>query len=204
MGAPTDAGWHLTTGEREALVAVSEEAVRARLEHRDPDPPPDAALRSANLLRPGASFVTLRRGADLLGCIGTIEPVRPLVDDVAHNAAAAAFADPRLPAVTPADFEVMSIKVSVLGPLTRLDVADRAELTAAVRPGVDGLLVAARRHRGTFLPSVWEQVPDRHDFLDLLWRKAGLPAHTWPDDLVVWRYRTLEFGAEGPRRPVSP
>jgi len=203
MGAPTTSGTSLTTEERAALIAVAEEAVRAGLEHRVPDPPPDVALRSATLRQPGASFVTLRRGSDLLGCIGTIEPVRPLVEDVALNASAAAFADPRLPAVTPTDFEVMSIKVSVLSPLTRLDVADRAELAAAVVPGVDGLLVAARRHRGTFLPSVWEQVPDRHDFLDLLWRKAGLPPHTWPDDLVVWRYRTLEFGTEGPRRPSS-
>lgn len=201
MSPPTDGGSSLTTDERLALLAAAEEAIRARLEHRATSSLPDVH-RAPALSRPGASFVTLRRGSDLLGCIGTIEPVRPLVDDVAHNAAAAAFSDPRLPAVTPRDFEVMSIKVSVLGPLARLEVADRAALVAEVVPDVDGLLVAARRHRGTFLPSVWEQVPDTDDFLDLLWRKAGLTPRSWPDDLVVWRYHTVEFGADGPRSPV--
>lgn len=178
---------------RALLVGVAREAVRAGLSG-DGSGLPDLRSVPAPLREPGASFVTLRRRGELLGCIGSMEPHRPLVVDVAHNAAAAAFADPRLPAVTWEDYAEMQVKVSVLGPLETLPVRSRAELAAAVEPGVDGLLVTSRRHRGTFLPSVWEQIPDRGEFLDLLWRKAGMRPGDWPADLVVHRYRTDEFG----------
>jgi AmmeMemoRadiSam system protein A len=180
------------------LLDAAIEAVRTTLATgRRVDPPlaglPDAAIAD------GASFVTLRRGERLLGCIGTIEPVRPLVVDIAHNAIAAAFDDPRLPPLTRDDFMRMSLKVSVLSPLEPLAVDDLADLRARVSPGVDGLLVAAGHHRGTFLPSVWDQVPDADAFLEALWRKAGWAPGRWPADLAVWRYRTDEFGDEGPR-----
>lgn len=194
---------HLDAGRRRQLLDAAEEAIRARLEDRAPTPP---ALPSDPLLAaPGASFVTLRSAAGaLLGCIGTIEPVRPLIDDVAENAVRAAFADPRLPPLTPGQFPSVQIKVSVLTPLEPLSVTSVADLEATVRPGVDGLLIQAGRHRGTFLPSVWEQVADRRTFLGMLWQKAGLEPDSWPLGLRVWRYGTEEFGVDGPRRPIAP
>lgn len=143
--------------------------------------------------RLGASFVTLRRGGELRGCIGSMTPVRPLADDIAHNAVAAS-RDPRLPPVTPAELVDLDVKISVLTPLQPLDVGSRAELIAVLEPEVDGLAIQSRRNRATFLPSVWHQLPDPDDFLDQLWRKAGLKPKQWPDDLVVEHYRTVEFG----------
>jgi AmmeMemoRadiSam system protein A len=148
----------------------------------------------------GAAFVTLRRDGALLGCIGSMEPTRPLAEDVAAHAYDAAFRDPRLPAVTDDDWQHMTTEVSVLGPLEDLAVADRAELAASLRPGIDGVLLTSRQGRGTFLPGVWHQVRDVEEFLDLLWRKAGLRAGSWPADLVVERYQVDEFDdADDPR-----
>lgn len=152
-----------------------------------PDTVPPAAAE------PGAAFVTLRRGDRLLGCIGSITPTRTLADDVATHAFDAAFRDPRLPSVDHADWRQMTTEVSVLGRLVALDVAHRGELASALVPGIDGLLLSSRQGRGTFLPAVWRQVGDADEFLDLLWRKAGLPAGSWPSDLVVERYRVDEF-----------
>ena len=120
-----------------------------------------------------------------------------------RSALQAAFADPRLPAVTPDDFEVMAIKVSVLSPLEAIDVASYDDLLASVRPGVDGLVIEAGTHRATLLPSVWEQCVDASQFLDALWAKAGLKASAWPRGLGVERYTTEEFASYGPRA-LSP
>jgi AmmeMemoRadiSam system protein A len=183
----------LSPTTRRWLLDLARSTVRSALdsgglEMPDPDTVPPEATG------PGAAFVTLRRDGRLLGCIGSIEPRRPLADDVAAHAYDAAFRDPRLPAVTLDDWEHMDVEVSVLGPLERLDVHDRAGLLAAIRPGLDGVLLTSREGRGTFLPSVWHQVGSPEEFLDLLWRKAGLRAGRWPSDLVVERYQVTEFG----------
>lgn len=192
----------LSAEDRRALLEVATSSIRARLLGRPADVA-DRVRPSTRLREPGASFVTLRRGEALLGCIGTLEPQRPLHLDVARNASAAAFDDPRLPPLTSDDFTVMTVKVSVLSPLERLAVRDERELAEVVQPGVDGLLVASRYRRGTFLPAVWEQLPRPRDFLDALWQKAGLVPGDWPDDLAVWRYRTDELTDPGPR-PLDP
>jgi AmmeMemoRadiSam system protein A len=183
----------LSDTTRRWLVELARTTVRTALDDGQlhlPDPatiPDDAAA-------PGAAFVTLRRDGRLLGCIGSMEPVRPLVVDVATHAFDAAFRDPRLPAVTLDDWHHMAVEVSVLGPLERVDVHDLAELSAALRPGIDGVLLTSRDGRGTFLPSVWDQVATPDRFLRELWRKAGLRRDHWPNDLVVERYQVDEFG----------
>lgn len=192
---------HFTAGERQALLDVAVEAVRARFEGRAPDFGPAEAFD--RLQARGASFVTLRDGSTLLGCIGTITPIRPLIDDVADNAVGAAFRDPRMPELRTDEFARMSVHISVLTPMEPMDVSTLDELRTAVRPDIDGLLIEAGWHRGTFLPSVWEQVPDRDDFLYHLWLKAGLKPGTWPKDLKVYRYQTVEWGDDNPRPPIS-
>lgn len=184
--------------DRARLLDVADQAVAGTLATGAPALPDTESEREV-LRRLGASFVTLRRGDALLGCIGSIEPRHPLVLDVARNAVSAAFHDPRLPVLTVADYEHLEIKVSVLGPRTRVEAGDLAELAEMTRPGVDGLLVSAGRARGTFLPAVWEQLPDVGDFLAQLWHKAGLPPGSWPADLVVERYESVEFGSLPPR-----
>src|SRR5262249_44955146 len=131
------------------------------------------------------------------------EPVRPLVADVAHNALAAAFADPRLPAVTAGDYAVMSIKISVLSQPELVLAESYRDVLASVRPGVDGLLLEAGRVRSTLLPSVWPKVRDPGEFLDVLWRKAGLSPRVWRPGTTVSRYTTQEFGDAGPRAPIA-
>lgn len=140
------------------------------------------------LADPSACFVTLRRDGALLGCIGSLAAHRPLGIDVAHNAAAAAFDDPRLPPVTRVDVPHMHVHVSVLTALAPMDVEGWHDLAARLRPGVDGLLVHDERHRATFLPSVWQQLPGPPAFLDALWAKAGLRPGAWPEDMQVSRY----------------
>lgn len=192
MNEPTPAAG-LTDPTRRWLIDLARRTVRLGLDDGElhlPDPtdvPEDATMI-------GAAFVTLRREGRLLGCIGSMEPRRSLADDVAAHAFDAAFADPRLPAVTLDDWHHMDVEVSVLGPLERIDVRDRTELRAALRPGIDGVLLTSRTGRGTFLPSVWEQIPSPDRFLDELWRKAGLRNGHWPKDLVLERYQVDEFG----------
>jgi AmmeMemoRadiSam system protein A len=164
---------------------------------------PDASRFDETLRRTGATFVTLERGEQLLGCIGTLEAVRPLVVDVARNALAAAFTDPRLPAVTPDDYAAMSIKVSVLSAPEPLAVSSFAELAAAVRPGVDGLLLEAGSRRSTLLPSVWPKVDGVSEFLAVLWHKAGLRAAEWSPSTRLSRYTTHEFCDPGPRERLT-
>jgi AmmeMemoRadiSam system protein A len=200
---PLEADEPFDARERQLLLDVAVEAIRADLEHRPPQPPVDVppALRE-----PGASFVTLRDGPRLLGCIGTILPIRPLIEDVADNARGAAFRDPRMPALTEAEFARMSVHVSVLTPLEPLEplgVDSLAALRAVVRPGVDGLLIEAGMRRGTFLPSVWEQLPDTDAFLEHLWRKAGLRPGTWSRGMRVSRYRSIEWGDDHTRAPIE-
>jgi AmmeMemoRadiSam system protein B/AmmeMemoRadiSam system protein A len=197
--APPVTGEDLTGDEEDLILGVAAEAVRARFEHRPPQRPEQVPER---LRGPAATFVTLRDGRRLLGCIGSIEARRPLLEDVADNAVGAAFRDPRMPGLTPFEFGRMSIHVSVLTGPERLAVGSRAELLAALTPGIDGLLVESGDRRGTFLPSVWEQIPKADDFLAHLWRKAGLAPGSWPVGLQVWRYRTVELGDEGPRPPI--
>ena len=170
--SPTTRRWLLSLARTTVRRALED----GRLHLPEPD---DVPMEAAG---PGAAFVTLRRDGRLLGCIGSMEPVRPLADDVATHAFDAAFRDPRLPAVTLDDWEHMNIEVSVLGPLEPVDVHDRGALMAALRPGTDGVLLTSREGRGTFLPSVWHQARSPEEFTGLLWRKAGLRSGRWPPD----------------------
>jgi AmmeMemoRadiSam system protein A len=151
-----------------------------------------------------ATFVTLERGEALLGCIGTLEATESLTASVARNACKAAFADPRLPAVTVGDFEVMTVKVSVLSRLTPVRARSWRDVARSLRVGTDGVLVEAGRHRATLLPSVWPKVDGAAQFLDLLWHKAGLRPRDWLPGSRVSKYTTEEFADLGPRRLSSP
>lgn len=151
-----------------------------------------AALREVR-----ATFVTLLLRGELRGCIGTLEPRLPLAADVSGNAYRAAFSDPRFPPVTPWEEPGLDIHVSILSIPEPLAASSQADLIARLRPGVDGLIIEEGSRRATFLPSVWEQLPDPRDFLAHLMRKAGLSAGHWSPTLRVERYRTESFGEEG-------
>jgi AmmeMemoRadiSam system protein A len=141
-----------------------------------------------------ASFVTLQKHGQLRGCIGHLEAVQPLVVDVAENAFAAAFRDPRFPPLTEAEWPEVDLHLSLLTAPERIDFDDERALLAQLRPGEDGLILQDGPNRGTFLPSVWESLPEPEDFLLHLKRKAGLAANHWSDTIECYRYRTESFG----------
>lgn len=148
---------------------------------------------SVALQAQGAAFVTLELAGQLRGCIGSLEPKRALAVDVSENAFAAAFQDPRFAPLSQAEFDALHLSVSVLGRAQPIPCASEAQLLSALRPGVDGLILEAGARRGTFLPSVWEQLPHAEDFLRHLKRKAGLAAQEWPTGLRALRYVTKSF-----------
>jgi len=148
------------------------------------------------LQKPGATFVTLTREGDLRGCIGSLEAHRPLVIDVRVNAVAAAFQDPRFPPVRYEEFELIRVEVSLLTPAEPLVAASEAEALRRLRPGVDGVIFEYGRYRSTFLPQVWEQLPDPAEFLAHLKRKAGLPADFWAEGVRLSRYGVVKWKEE--------
>jgi len=141
-----------------------------------------------------ASFVTLERYGQLRGCIGMLQASRPLALDVAENAFAAAFRDPRFPPLSPAELTDLDLHISVLSSASTLNFSSEADLLAQLRPGVDGLILEEGHHRATFLPSVWEQLPEPQQFLQHLKQKAGLPRNYWSDSLSISRYLADVFG----------
>lgn len=145
------------------------------------------------LSAPGATFVTLRLGGELRGCVGTLTAARPLGHDVRLQALCAAFRDTRFQPLQREEFEALEIEVSLLEPPLPLTVGSEAEARAALRPGVDGVILEWRGQRATLLPQVWEQLPGPREFLAALKRKAGLPADFWADDLRLQRYRVRKF-----------
>ena len=148
---------------------------------------------AAWLARPGATFVTLLKDGALRGCIGSLDAARPLAQDVAENAVAAAFRDPRFPALTAAEWPRCAVEVSLLSAPRRLRFADEADLLRQIRAGEDGLILEADGRRGTFLPQVWQSIADKQAFLAELVRKAGLPADTALARCAISRYRAVKF-----------
>ena len=160
-----------------------------------------AAPASATWLdEPGATFITLTQHGELRGCIGTLIAEKPLREDVVSNARAAAFRDPRFTPVTRHDFKTVSVEVSLLSVLEPISFESEAQLLSQLRPGVDGLLIEYGWQRGTFLPQVWEQLPEPGTFLAHLKRKAGLPADFWTHELKVSRYTVTKWREKESRR----
>ena len=145
------------------------------------------------LAEPGASFVTLTRQGELRGCIGTLEAHRPLGVDVRENAVAAAFRDPRFMPLTRVEFDEIRVEVSVLSPSEILVVASEEHALAILRPNVDGVVFEYRHYRSTFLPQVWEQLPEPAEFMAHLKRKAGLPMDFWAEEVRLSRYTVSKW-----------
>ena len=146
----------------------------------------------------GACFVTLTTNTidthrQLRGCIGSLEARRPLVEDVCENAFASAFHDTRFSPLTPEELDDIHIEISVLTPLQEISFTSQEDLLDQIKPFRDGLLLEDGYHRGTFLPLVWEQLPDKYAFLSHLKQKAGLPTGYWSNTLRCYRYHTVVF-----------
>lgn len=172
---------------RELLLKLAQDAIRYGLRHHAA---PEIAVNDfpAPLRENRACFVTLQKAGELRGCIGSLEAYRPLVVDLVNNAYAAAFADPRFPPVNASELDALRFHISILNPPQPMSFASQSDLIQQLRPGIDGLILQADGRRGTFLPSVWESLPEPAEFLRHLKYKAGLPPDYWSDSVRVWRY----------------
>jgi len=183
--------------QKNTLRAIARDTIAHGLAHGKP-PEVDLSGLPALLQETRATFVTLKRDGHLRGCIGTLEARRPLAEDVAHNAYAAAFQDPRFAPVSLAEWPGLDVHISILSPPEAMTVTSEEDLLNQLRPGIDGLILEDGGARATFLPSVWDDLPAPGDFLRHLKNKAGLPAHHWSDRLRFFRYTTLLIGEERP------
>jgi AmmeMemoRadiSam system protein A len=177
---------------RQLLLQVAHDSIAHGLQHGQPVPI-DACDYPESLRMPRATFVTLQEDGELRGCIGTLEAHQALVKDIADNAINAAFRDPRFAPLRADELSRLDIHISVLSPPQPMTFRDEVNLLAQLRPGIDGLILTAPGHRGTFLPSVWDSLPRAEEFLRHLKRKAGLPADYWSPELQVQRYTTEAF-----------
>ena len=175
------------------LLALARAAIARKLGLAGTDPLPPSQPVPDWLGALGATFVTLTQHGQLRGCIGSLEAHRKLLDDVGANAQAAAFGDPRFPPLSAEELAHTRVEVSILTPAEPMSFRDEADCLAQLRPGVDGVILEHGWRRATFLPQVWEQLPEPRQFMVNLKRKAGLAADFWAPDLRVSRYRVEKF-----------
>jgi AmmeMemoRadiSam system protein A len=164
--------------ERQLLLALARKAVEAAA-RSIPLPIVDFNTISERLQAPRACFVTLHKHGELRGCTGVLVARAPLAAEVVRTAAETALRDPRFMPVAPGETSELDIEISVLTSPEQLEYDDPAELPRLLRPGVDGVTLSAGSFRATFLPQVWERVPDPVMFLDMLTQKMGLPRRAW-------------------------
>lgn len=178
-----------------SLLAIARGAIAAALGEAGPSVEP-ADWHAEK----GASFVTLMQREQLRGCIGSLSAERPVRADVERNALAAAFRDPRFTPLSRSEYPQIEVEVSLLSALEPIVFDAEAHALGQLRPGVDGVLLEWSGRRGTFLPQVWEQLPDPADFLAHLKLKAGLPAGFWAADLKLSRYTVRKWRETGAKR----
>lgn len=184
---------HLTDDEKKTLLRLAREALE-RGARGESLPALNPSSLTPALRAEAASFVTLTKHGQLRGCIGALEPYQPLVDDVREHAIAAAIKDYRFPPVQPNELSKIKIEVSRLTPPRRLEYTAPEDLLASLHPGLDGVILRDGPRRSTFLPQVWEQIPDKVEFLSQLCAKMGAARDLWRrKHLEVLIYQVEEF-----------
>ena len=173
----------LSAAQRHALVELARGAIAERFGAAPASVPAEAWLEEKR-----AVFVTLTLGGALRGCVGQLEPRFSLAEAVRHAAQAAAFRDERFLPLAADELPRVAVEISVLSPLEPLPADSEAEALAAVRPGVDGLVLRCGGRSGVFIPEMWKQLPDARDFLFHLKRKAGLPGELWTPGTHLERF----------------
>lgn len=183
----------LNSDERRILLEIARQALE---EHARGEPLSELTLEELpdRLVEPGATFVTLTIDKELRGCIGTLEATQPLAEDVRIHAVAASSEDYRFPPVQPEEVPIISIEISRLTAPQRLEFNKPEELMYSLRPRVDGVVLRAGNRRATFLPQVWNKVPDPEKFLSMLCRKMGVPPDYWREgNFEIFTYQVEEF-----------
>lgn len=194
-GAMSDTD-RLTEEEGRQLVEVARETIQKALFNPKDKSEPETASSPKFQERRG-TFVTLTLNGALRGCIGHILPQETLIEGVRINAINAAFRDPRFRPLGQNEFEKIRVEVSILTEPKPLPYTDANDLLAKLRPGTDGVIIRKGYHQATFLPQVWEQLPNKKDFLSHLCLKAGLDRDAWAyEKLEVHAYQVQAFEEE--------
>ena len=184
--------------ERDMLRKAASDAISNGLRQGCP-PPVDIHGYGQALKAHRACFVTLKREQRLRGCVGSVTPSRPLIEDVVHNAYAAAFDDSRFQPLRPEEFDGLFVGISILSALEPMAASSEAALIADIRPGTDGLVLEQGERRGVFLPQVWEMLPEPADFVRELKHKAGLSKESWSDSIQAFRFAAHSFSGPASR-----
>jgi len=179
----------LSAAHKTLLRDIARDAIEHGLHTGEPPLPASGNYADA-LTENRATFVTLNKQGQLRGCIGSLQAHRPLIEDVAHNAFAAAFRDSRFSPLQVDELPDVDIHISLLGTAETMQADSEQELLRQLRPGIDGLILEEQGRRATFLPAVWESLQDKQTFVHQLKMKAGLPADYWSDSLRFQRYQT--------------
>jgi AmmeMemoRadiSam system protein A len=194
MKEPEDVLFTFTNDEKRALLVIARQAIHAAASKASA-PPIDLDALSPSLAQPAACFVTLHIDDALRGCTGSLTARRPLAEEVSYTAVQTAFSDPRFPPVTPEEVPALDIEISVLTPSRPLHYTSAADLLNKLKPGVHGVTLRQGYQRATFLPQVWERIPEPEQFLSHLCRKMGIETGAWRDgNLEVDVYRVIAWG----------
>jgi MEMO1 family protein len=185
----------LAEADRERLLSACMAALGLATQSWDKAPTVILNHESPALSPWRATFVTLTENERLRGCIGSLSPHRPLIDDALANTAQAGFADPRFPPLEEVDLTGLRLDVSILSYPRPISAGSESELVAALEPDRDGLILTAGERRALFLPSVWRHVLDAREFVRHLMAKAGFEPNRWPEGLEARRFRVESFGA---------
>ncbi|RLD10691.1 MAG: hypothetical protein DRI56_02365 [Chloroflexota bacterium] len=184
---------NLTKQEQKILLKIARLALEKKVRGQKL-PLIDLETLPQRLREKGASFVTLTKKGSLRGCVGTLEAFQPLANDVQARAVAAALDDFRFPPVTPDELPEIKIEISRLTPPRPLEYETPEELLEKLRPGIDGVVLRDGMRRATFLPQVWEQLPEPEQFLNRLCYKMGASMNAWREKkLDVSIYRVEKF-----------
>jgi len=174
------------------LLRLARGSIEYGLVHGEPLPIDCGQLPRA-LTEPGATFTTLHFEGKLRGCCGTLEASLPLAVDAARSAFQAAYRDTRFDPVGRDEIEDITLEISVLSPLEPMTVLDETDLLKQLMPGTDGLVIIDGWRRATFLPKVWESLPEPRHFLAQLKSKCGLPEDYWSERMEFLRYHTTSY-----------
>ncbi len=184
----------LSKENRDYLLRLARRSIIHFLKNRQILEIPPDEIPDEKLIMDRACFITLHLSGNLRGCIGSLEARRPLFRDVIENAVASAFHDPRFPPLSQGELSSVKISISVLTKPEPFNVQGPDDLLKNLTPGKDGLILQNGIHQATFLPSVWEQLPDKEGFLSHLSLKAGMGPDGWQDPQTNFqRYYTIEF-----------
>jgi len=181
----------LSAPEKQFLLDLAKFVIDSTLQKRSASEKPENIYPRLSEKR--GAFVTLHKRGALRGCIGTIEPVRPLVDCIAENAKNAAFKDPRFSPLSADELPDVDIEISVLSLPEALSFKDAEDLKRQLIPSVHGVILSKGWRRATFLPQVWEQLPDKDRFLQQLCLKAGLEGDCWRKPGIEVHVYQVEF-----------